>query len=130
MEPALNPQPKPVQLPEMRAEVISAVQALSDPEYQKRVWIDRQYPSPDYFDNFTLNVNILDDAAVLDAPHAAIGFTLVSDEEARAMSELAASLNRLLSEAGAQSADDVLMASPAWERVVAAARNALEALTR
>ncbi|MGW1073413.1 SCO4402 family protein [Streptomyces sp. NPDC002537] len=130
MESAVNPKPKSVQLPEMRAEVISAVRALSDLEYQKRVWIDRQYPSPGYFDDFTLNVNILDDATVLDAPYATIGFTLASDEEAGAMAELAARLDEVLDAVGAESPDGTFLASPLWEKVVAAAMGALDVLTR
>ncbi|MFF4739328.1 hypothetical protein ACFY2W_26105 [Streptomyces sp. NPDC001262] len=128
MEPAVTSKPKPVQLPEMRSEVISAVRALSDPEYQQRVWVDRQYPHPGYFDDFTLNVNILDDAAVLENPYAAIGFTLASVEEARAMEQLANSLNEVLTSVGSQSTDSAFLASPYWGNVVAAANHALHAL--
>lgn len=130
VEPAMNPKPRSIQLPEMRAEVIAAVRALSDPAYQKRVWIDRQYPSPGYFDDFTLNVNILDDAKVLDAPYATIGFTLASDEEAGAMAELAARLGEVLDAVGAESPDGAFLSSPLWENVVAAAKAALDALAR
>ncbi|WP_240351514.1 SCO4402 family protein [Streptomyces olivoreticuli] len=125
----MNLKPRSIQLPEMRAEVITAVRALSDPEYQKRVWVDRQYPSPGYFDDFTLNVNILDDATVLDAPYATIGFTLASDEEAGAMAELAGCLGEVLDAVGAESPDDAFLASPLWEKVVAAAKAALDELT-
>ncbi|MGW8327721.1 SCO4402 family protein [Streptomyces sp. NPDC055897] len=118
-----------VTLPEMRAEVISAVRALADPEYQQRVWIDRIYPKPNFFDDFTLNVNILNDATVLEAPEAALGYTLASDAEVRAMSALANALDSALNTVGRDASDAEFMASEPWPGVVAAARDALTALT-
>ncbi|AZQ71325.1 MULTISPECIES: SCO4402 family protein [Streptomyces] len=129
VESAVNAEHKSVQLPDMRAEVISAVRALSDREYQQRVWIDRQYPSPGYYDDFTLNVNVLDDAAVLDDPNSAVGFTLASDEEARAMADLAVSINEVLAAVGSESPDSAFLGSPLWGDVLDAAKNALRVLT-
>ncbi|MFF2809614.1 hypothetical protein ACFVT2_21035 [Streptomyces sp. NPDC058000] len=119
-----------IRLPKMREEVFSAVRALADPEYQKRVWIERKYPNPDYFDDFTLNVNILDDATILDNPHAVIGYTLASEEEAQAMKSLANRLLQIIEEVGSESPDSAFLASPLWDGVVEAANNALEVMTQ
>ncbi len=114
----------------MREEVVSAVRALADSEYQQRVWIDRNYPSPDYFDDFTLNVNILGDAAILDDPYAVIGYTLASEREAQAMKGLSDQLNRIIEVVGSDSPDSAFLASPLWEGVIEAAKTALETMTR
>ncbi|MGW5122210.1 SCO4402 family protein [Streptomyces noursei] len=119
-----------IRLPEMREEVFSAVRALADSEYQKRVWIERKYPNPDYFDDFTLNVNILDDATILDNPHAVIGYTLASEEEAQAMKSLADRLLQIIEEVGSESPDSAFLASPLWNGVVEAAKNVLEVMTQ
>ncbi|MER6046642.1 hypothetical protein ABT168_04085 [Streptomyces sp. NPDC001793] len=119
-----------IRLPEMREEVVSAVRALADPEYQKRVWIERKYPNPGYFDDFTLNVNILGDATVLDDPYAAIGYTLASEEEAQAMKGLSDRLLHIIEEVGSESPDSAFLASPLWDGIAEAARNALEVMTQ
>ncbi|ANZ21393.1 hypothetical protein SNOUR_40825 [Streptomyces noursei ATCC 11455] len=119
-----------IRLPEMRAGVIAAVQALADGEYQRRVWIDRIYPTPGYFDDFTLTFNILEDAAILDDPYAAIGRTLASEGEATALSALSDRLVRIIQEVGAESPDGAFLASPSWNGVIEAARSALALMTR
>ncbi|WUN94266.1 hypothetical protein OHT51_09340 [Streptomyces sp. NBC_00299] len=119
-----------ITLPEMRAEIIASVRALADPAYQRRVWIGREYPSPDYYDDLTLTVNILyDDTTVLADPQAALGRTLSSDAEVAAMSRLADELTRALDEVGRDEPDERYLASPVWPGVVDAASAALDVLT-
>ncbi|MFE9220617.1 hypothetical protein ACFYN3_30315 [Streptomyces lavendulae] len=130
LESPVNRNPVNVRLPDMRAEVVGAVRALSDPEHQRLVWIECKYPSEGYFEDLTINVNILDDAAVLDHPHTTIGYTLASEEEAAAMSRLAECLDIVLRSAGEGAADQQIIADPLWANVVDAARSALHLLTR
>ncbi|MGX1560379.1 SCO4402 family protein [Streptomyces sp. NPDC055506] len=119
-----------ITLPDMRAEIVVSVRALADPAYQRRVWIDREYPSPDYYDDLTLTVNILyDDTTVLADPQAALGRTLASEAEVEAMSRLADELTRALDEVGRDQPDERFLASPAWPSVVDAASAALTVLT-
>lgn len=118
-----------ITLPEMRSEILESVRALADPEYQRRVWIERQYPSPDYYDDLTLTVNILyDDTTVLADPQAALGRTLSSRAEVEAMSSLADALTRALDEVGRDQPDERFLASAVWPSVVEAASAALEVL--
>ncbi|MFI5520503.1 hypothetical protein [Streptomyces platensis] len=120
-----------VQLPEMRQEIISAVKALSDSDYQQRVWIDRIYPHADFFDDFTLNVNTLyDDTTVLDDPAAALGQTLADDAEVEAMQCLADRLDEILDAIGRDADDIAFLRSPLWSGVVTAAQEALRVLGR
>ncbi|MEU4205818.1 hypothetical protein AB0B15_40545 [Streptomyces sp. NPDC045456] len=119
-----------VQFPEMRERVISAVRRLSDPQYQQKVWINKEYPHAGYYDDFTLTYNSLQDTAVLDDTTAAIGITLASSAEAVAMQHLADHLDDILDTVGGQAPDSVFLTSPLWGSVVEAARHTLKALTR
>ncbi|TGZ12500.1 hypothetical protein DV517_65840 [Streptomyces sp. S816] len=119
-----------ITLPEMRSEILGSVRALADPEYQRRVWIEHRYPTPDYYDDLTLTVNILyDDTTVLADPQAALGRTLSSRAEVEAMSSLASALTRALDEVGRDQPDERYLASAVWPSVVEAASAALEVLT-
>ncbi|MDT0469123.1 SCO4402 family protein [Streptomyces gibsoniae] len=120
-----------VRLPQMREQIISAVHALSDPDHQRRVWIERQYPHPGYFDDLTLNIHILyDDTAVLDDPSAAIGTTLRDASEAQAMHRLADRLDEILDALEPETDDASYLGHPLWPGVVEAAAQAHAALTR
>ncbi|MFH8753746.1 hypothetical protein ACH4GK_41465 [Streptomyces rimosus] len=119
-----------VQFPEMRERVISAVRHLSDTQYQRKVWLNRDYPHAGYYDDFTLTFNSLQDTAVLDDTVAAIGITLTSAAEAAAMQHLADQLEEILDTVGGQAPDSAFLASPLWNRVVDAAQQALKAMSQ
>ncbi|MFG3437739.1 hypothetical protein ACGF0J_10915 [Nonomuraea sp. NPDC047897] len=75
----MEPTVKEIRFPDMRKEVEGAVRALADLEYQQAVWIRREDPHSQYYDDFDLNIHILyDDTAVLEDPYAAIGQLLTS----------------------------------------------------
>ncbi|MGW1269921.1 SCO4402 family protein [Streptomyces sp. NPDC002491] len=117
---------KKVELPEMRKSVISAVHALSDEDYQRRVWIRKEYPEEGYYDDFEINLHILfDDTLVLDDPESSIGMTLRSRDEAVAMKELAAAIDGLLAREGGDREDIDYINSPLWPAVVSSASMAL-----
>lgn len=117
----------PVRFPAMRAEAAGAVRALADPEYQQRVWIRREFPTPKFYDDFTTNVHILyDDTSVLDAPEDCVGTVLHEDEVGGAQA-LAAALDPLIEDLDDEP-DAVYLADPRWKAVVQAARDLLTVL--
>ncbi|MFD4600826.1 hypothetical protein ACFWPQ_22710 [Streptomyces sp. NPDC058464] len=106
----------------MRHNVLSAVEALSDRAHQERVWIGRVYHGEGYFDDFTMNLNILyDDTLVLDDPVAALGTVLASRQEAAALAALGLALEELLGREGTDRSDVEYVASPLWDAVVESA---------
>ncbi len=120
-----------VQLPQMREEIIAAVRALSDPDHQRQVWIERRYPHPGYYDDLTLNLNVLyDDTLVLEDPEAAIGTTLRDTAEAQKMQQLADRLDEILNSVGPAEGDATYIGHRLWPLVVEAAREAYATLTR
>jgi hypothetical protein len=115
----------------MRRDVLDAVRALADPEYQRRVWLERRYPHEGFFDDFTLNINTLyDDTQVLEDPHQAIGYVLRSAKEVTAMERLSQALGALFDRLGTELSDEEYVSAPEWESVVGAAREALAELER
>ncbi|MFJ7150587.1 hypothetical protein ACIQVT_20665 [Streptomyces sp. NPDC100445] len=119
-----------VSLPEMRRSIISAVRALADEEYQRRVWVDRNYPKEGYYDDFDMNLHILfDDTLVLEDPEAALGTVLRSVLEVDAMATLASALDDLLAMEGEDKTDAEYISSPLWGPVVRSASVARDALT-
>ena len=120
-----------IRFPEMRRNVISAVRALADGEYQRRVWSERIYPNEGYYDDFTLNLNILyDDTLVLDDPVSTLGTVLRSEDEVWAMEELGSAIDEVLRLEGDGKADVDYLASPAWGAVLRSASAAYEILTQ
>jgi hypothetical protein len=106
--------------PEMRAEVVSAIEALSDPAYQRRAWLRGEFPHEKYFDDFKLNVHILfDDTQVLSDPRSRVG-TVIFESEIRSLRALGAVLGPLLDDLG-ESPDASYLADAQWSTVVAAA---------
>jgi hypothetical protein len=119
-----------VRFPEMRSEVMRALQALADPDYQRRVWVNRVYPHPGFYDDFTLNIHILyDDTRVLEAPHEVVGSVLSSDLEAEAMARLAHVINSLFERVGTDLSDEDYLRQPEWSSVVEQAQAALATLS-
>jgi hypothetical protein len=115
-----------IQHPEMRANLLDVLRALSDPDYQRRVWVEREYPHPGYYDDLDTNVHLLyDDTDIAEEPHKNIGFALRNEDEARAIEELNRVLGPLYDSLPPDTDDATVIAMPEWQAVIAAARNAL-----
>ncbi|MEY8040070.1 hypothetical protein AB8O55_11750 [Saccharopolyspora cebuensis] len=123
MEPAVTP----VTYPEMRAEVIDALGCLSDPDYQQRVWIRHEYPTEGFYDDLTINVNILfDDARVLPDPEPRVGWVL-HPTEVDAMRTLGQALEPLIDNLG-EASDARYLEHPQWPEIITRARHAHQVL--
>lgn len=111
-----------VRFPEMRREILSALDALADPAYQQRVWIEKRMPTPQYHDDLDLNVHILyDDTSVLPDPGTGLGAFLADAAEVEALREVGAALDPLISGLG-DASDATYLADGRWPSVVAAAK--------
>jgi hypothetical protein len=110
----------------MRDEVISALRSLSDPVHQRSRW-GRYEEGVNYYDDLSLNVHILyDDCQVLPDPSAAVGTVLMAGE-VEPLLGVDRSLSPLLDEL-ADRPDSDYLEDPRWPSVVAAARDALDAM--
>ncbi|WP_410870178.1 SCO4402 family protein [Nocardia sp. A7] len=117
-----------VQYPEMRKSVIEALASFADPEYQRRVWINRQFPQENFYDDLDVNVSILyDDCVVVPDPRSRIGTVLVDTPEVDRLIELDQVLDPLIRRLG-NAPDATYLGDSEWPLVVAAARAALAAM--
>lgn len=117
-----------VQYPEMRQQVIAALESLADPEHQRTQWGVVE-PGVSYYDDLTLNVHILyDDCVVLPDPTSRVG-TMLFEDEVPALRDLDGVFGPLLDELG-DAPDEVYLADPRWPAVVRAARRALDVMLK
>ncbi|HEU5157695.1 MAG TPA: hypothetical protein VFU43_11935 [Streptosporangiaceae bacterium] len=102
--------------------------ALADPDYQRRVWVERQYPRPGYYDDLDANISFLyDDSDIAEDPQRNIGYALRNEGEARAIENLHKVLSPLYDALPPGIDDAEVIALPEWQAVVAAARQAVRA---
>ena len=118
-----------IEFPEWRDEVVEAVRSLSDLAYQKRVWVDRDYPQPGFYDALDECVHTLfDDADVLPEPSGRLGVLLRSETEVEALRPLGSLLDAVVEDLGTSPADRYL-ADPRWPEVVRRAGIAYQVLS-
>ena len=120
-----------VEYPEMRAEVVHALRALADLDYQQRVWVRHELPHPNYYDEFALEIHILyDDTRLLELlDEAKTGEVLRDEDEREALRPLRDALDTLFDRHGMKLTDEQYMTTPEWTAVVSAAQAALPVFT-
>jgi hypothetical protein len=106
-----------IRYPGVRVQVLSAVEALADREYQERVWIRHELPHPKYYDELKLEVHILfDDTEVCTDPMSCVG-EVIHPDEVEPLRELGVIFDALLTELG-DVTDAEYLAHPRWAELV------------
>ncbi|WP_157978736.1 MULTISPECIES: SCO4402 family protein [Nocardia] len=117
-----------VKYPEMRKSVLEALESFADPDYQRRVWINREFPQENFYDDLDVNVSILyDDCVVVPDPRSRIGTVLMDGPEVDRLIELDRVLGPMIGRLG-NAPDATYLGDSEWPLVVAAARAALAAM--
>jgi hypothetical protein len=117
-----------VRFPDMRLEVIAAVESLSDRLHQQTRW-GRCEEGVNCYDDLTLNVHILyDDCMVLPEPQDAVP-EILHLEEVPVFRDLESALGPMVRDLGDQP-DDSYTSDPRWAGVVESAGRALAAMRR
>ncbi|WP_414939341.1 SCO4402 family protein [Amycolatopsis sp. cmx-11-51] len=117
-----------VAYPAMREMVARAVEAFSDVDYQGREWV-RGESRPARLDNFTTQLNALDDVQMLEAPENTIGDILRDEREVAVFGPLSDAFENLFGKLGTKLSDEEYLNSAEWPQVVAAAKAALAVLS-
>jgi hypothetical protein len=118
-----------VKYPEWRQQMIDAVRALSDPDYQRRVWLAGEGIGPDFYDSLQERIHdLFDDSEVLPDASRRVGVLLRNEAEVEALRPLGRALDALIDELG-DVPDEQYLADPRWPEVVGAAEVALKVLT-
>ena len=117
-----------VEYPAMRREVMRALAAFSDPEYQERVWVQRNYPDPNFYDDLTQNVHVLyDDCQVLPDPVSRLRWVLLDGDELKRLRALDGVLGPMIDELG-EAPDATYLQDSRWPSVMSTASRALSAM--
>jgi hypothetical protein len=115
-----------VKHPWWRKQVIETLETLSDINYQRRAWVEHQYPPGIQYDSFDLAVNVLfDDTALADAPEKTIGWILEDEQEMQAFSKVIHAVDEILNKLDTELTDEQYINSPEWQAVTDAAKAAL-----
>lgn len=115
-----------IQFPTMRALVVDALRALSDPDHQRAKW-GKYDPTANYYDDLDVNIHTLyDDTTVLTDPELAVPGLLYPSEVSslRAVDRVLGSMIRDLGDRP----DEEYLSDPRWPGVVRAAGEALAVL--
>ena len=118
-----------VELPSMRDEVLAAVEALSNPDHQQAVWIEKKMPRPGCFDNLDLEIHrLFDDTTACADPDGSVPAILYPSEREH-FRRLGDVLRDLLDDHTLVTDADFIRDSR-WLRVVAVAQEALTTMRK
>ena len=113
--------------PDMYKQLLRHITALADPEYQRKVWVDGDYPPGVQLDNFDLVIHFLfDDTLLAEKPESAIGWFLENKQQAAAVKKIIDRIDRILDDHVDIDTDEEYIALDEWIGVVEAARDALK----
>lgn len=117
-----------IRYPNFRAELVQAVRALSDPDYQQRVWVEGEVPAAGRYD-FTHCIHILfDDMSVLPEPEKGSVGAVIYPNEVDAMKALGGVLDPLIDELSGTATDAAYLTHSKWAEVMRRAKNAYQVL--
>jgi hypothetical protein len=114
-----------VKYPEMRNELIQHLQALSDVDYQQRVWVLGESDGATVHDEFDYAVHYLyDDTHLAADPASTIGWILRNEEEAISVAKLVEVIETIFQRYGTDLSDAEYIQLPEWIAVLQAAKDA------
>ena len=120
-----------IKYPEMRAELVGHLQALADPEYQQRVWVEGSSEGTIRHDEFDYVVHFLyDDTQLAGDPHSTIGWILCDTGEADQIKTLVSAIEGVFQKYGTDLSDAQYVDLPEWLSVIDAAREALTVISK
>lgn len=113
----------------MRAELLSYLEGLSDPAYQRSCWVEGICPDGVKHDEFDYAIHFLfDDTELGSAPESCIGVFLVDQKEADCIRKVCNAINDLFKRNGTELNDADYITRPEWEQVISTARDALRVM--
>lgn len=109
--------------PEMRQELLIAIEKLSDTEYQYKNWLANSGGKHDCFDNV---IHFFYDHAGFDEdPEGSIGLFVKDEIELTSIMKVIEALEKLFELLGTNASDADYISSPAWTDVVETAKKTL-----
>ncbi|ARN82179.1 hypothetical protein DSM21852_15650 [Methylocystis bryophila] len=113
-----------IRFPDMRMNVLGNLEALADREHQERCWV--RHEAYDCFDEVIHA--LFDDSSFEDGPRSAVGALLFEEGEADRIKTVMDLIDALFAKYGKKLSDKGYMATPEWPAIIAAAKQAFEAM--
>ena len=115
--------------PNMRNELISYLEGLSDWEYQKKCWILNECPNKVENDELDYAVHFLfDDTKLSSNPESLIGIFLKNKIEAQAVKSVCEELDKIFKKYGYDRSDKEYINFSEWPKVIKSASKAFSLL--
>jgi hypothetical protein len=116
-----------VLLPQKRSEMFHYLQALANPDYQERVWVNGDYYPEIGHDGFGYVVTFFfEDTMLAEAPEKNVGTILESVEEAHLIRQVCSAILQVVRVVGDEQPDVEYISHPEWQVVVESASEAIE----
>lgn len=113
----------------MREELLETLRTLADAEYQRKTWLDQNFPPGTEHDCFDYAVHfIYDDTSLATDPEDTIGVFLKDENEVQMIKAVVAALERVFDALGMKATDEEYISSREWSDVLKAASRAWQAL--
>ena len=120
-----------IKYPEMRRELISCLESLSDFEYQKKCWLEGICPPNVEEDCFDFSVHfIFDETTLCENSSEYIGVLLYDEKEAEVVKQVADSIGIIFEKYGTELSDMEYIGLDEWSEVLRSSRNALRLINK
>jgi hypothetical protein len=118
-----------IKYPSLRANIDAAIEALADPELQRRAWIGRQAAPVGECPSFDDAVHwLFDDSGINNGAKSSVGELFYDDREAQSVDSVMFQIDRLLDKYGGELADEQYINTSEWPEIVATAAQCLRLL--
>lgn len=115
--------------PSIRDELLETLRSLADAEYQKKNWLDRNFPPGTEHDCFDYAVHfIYDDTSLATDPDSDIGIFLKDENEVQMIKAVVIALDRVFETLGMNATDEEYINCPEWSEVLKTASQAWQAM--
>lgn len=116
-----------MKFPEMRNELISNLEGLSDLRYQQDCWVNGRCPAPVEYDCFDLPVHFLfDDTDLHCDPESLIGDILKDKKEAELISDVCVAIDNIFQKYGTELSDQEYLELSEWVEVLRSSKTAFD----
>ena len=120
---------KSIKYPQLRVNLVSFLQSLSDIEYQKEVWVEGRQREKIQHDEFDYSVHFFfDDTTLAVDANDNVGYILYDEHEAFLIGRLTQSIDNVLNKYGTNLSDEEYISVPEWSSVIDCAKAALKAV--
>ncbi len=114
--------------PSMRDELLETLQSLADLDYQRKIWVNKEFPHENFYDDFDNTFRFIDDMSLMTDPESAIGIFLKDENEVQMIKAVMVALDRVFEALGMKATDEEYISCPEWSEVLKTASQAWQAM--